>query len=152
MCLYVHELPLVLKIINKASAHAVENGAKAVRDIVLVVGDNSGYVADSIQMYFDIAAEGTPCAGAQLIVKRIKPKLKCSGCGALFERRPFSFACPDCGADGNPTEIGKELYLEAIHIIVEPGDEPNAEDDTRTGDGSDTGREREARPGHVPGL
>ena len=49
-------------------------------------------------------------------IKRIKPKLKCPKCGELFERRPMSFACPVCGTDGGPTDIGKEFYIESIEV------------------------------------
>jgi hydrogenase nickel incorporation protein HypA/HybF len=67
-------------------------------------------------MYFDIIAEGTLCEGAALIVKPVKPKLRCAVCDALFYRRPMSFACPSCGADGAPTEIGKEFYIESVTV------------------------------------
>ena len=113
----MHEYPLVKTIINKAEAHAKQHNALAVKSITLVVGDYSGYVGDSIQMYFDLIAEDTLCRGANLVIKRVQPKLKCSGCGCLFERRPFSFECPACGAEGGPTDIGKELYIEDIEII-----------------------------------
>ena len=40
--------------------------------------------------------------------------VKCPKCGELFERKPMSFACPKCGTDGEPTEIGKEFYIDTI--------------------------------------
>ena len=115
----VHEYPLVQTIIKKAEAFATEHNARRVRRIALVVGDSSGYIPESIQMYFDIIGEGTLCDGAEVAITRIKPKWKCTGCGLLFERRPFSFACPDCGADSQPTEIGREFYIESIDIDVD---------------------------------
>ncbi len=115
----VHEYPLVQTIINKAAAHAAANHGRRVRRIALVVGDSSGYVPESIQMYFDIIAEGTVCADAALDIRHIKPQWKCTGCGLLFERRPFSFACPECGADSRPTDVGREFYIESIDIDVD---------------------------------
>lgn len=115
----VHEYPLVQTIINKAAAQAAAHNSRRVRRIALVVGDSSGYVPESIQMYFDIIAEGSVCADAILDIKRIKPKWECTGCGLLFERRPFSFACPACGADSRPTDVGREFYIESIDIDVE---------------------------------
>ena len=73
-------------------------------------------------MYFDIAAAGTMCAGARLTVRRVTPLLRCSVCGAEFERRPFTFDCPDCGGEGNPTDAGMELYIEDIEISVDKGE------------------------------
>jgi hydrogenase nickel incorporation protein HypA/HybF len=73
-------------------------------------------VADSINLYFEIIAEGTLCEKAKLNIERVKPKLKCTRCGEYFERRPFSFECPSCKGEGEPTEIGKEFYLKSIEI------------------------------------
>lgn len=116
MCLPVHEYPLVKAILSKAQAHARDNGARRVRRIALVVGEQSGYVPDSIQMYFDLFAGETLCAGATLDIRRIKPKLRCPACDTLFERKPFRFDCPVCGTDGVPTEIGREFFIESIDI------------------------------------
>ena len=116
MCSPVHEYPLVKAIIKTAEEHAQANGASKVRRITLVVGDQSGYVPDSIQMYFDLIAGDTLCAGARLDVRRVKPKLRCPNCGQLFERRPFRFDCPACGVDGEPTDVGRELLIESIEI------------------------------------
>ena len=49
--------------------------------------------------------------------KPTKPRIvRCPACGALFERKPMSFACPECGTDGHPTDIGKEFYIDSIEI------------------------------------
>ena len=116
MCSPVHEYPLVKTIIKTAETHAQANGATKVRRITLVVGDQSGYVPDSIQMYFDLIAGDTLCAGARLDIRRVKPKLRCPNCGQLFERLPFRFDCPACGVDGEPTDVGRELLIESIEI------------------------------------
>jgi hydrogenase nickel incorporation protein HypA/HybF len=81
-----------------------------------VVGDYSGFIGESIQMYFDVISEGTLCEGAKVNIERVKPKLQCSQCGTYFERKPFSFACPACGGEGRPTEIGKEFYIDSIEV------------------------------------
>ncbi len=137
----MHELPLVQSIIGKASEHARLHGGQAVKSILLVVGDSTGYVPESIQMYFDIVAAGTMCQGARLAVRRVRPLLRCDGCGTLFERKPYSFDCPECGGEGSPTETGKELYIEEIEILTDKGDDTDEEDDPGAGDGSGADRE-----------
>ena len=112
----MHEYPITEQIVKIAEKNCKEAGASRVISVNLVVGDYSGLVPESIHMYFDLIAEGTVCEGAEINMKRIKPKLKCPSCGALFERTPMSFACPSCGTDGEPTEIGKEFYIESIEI------------------------------------
>ena len=112
----MHEYPITEQIVKIAEKNCKEARASRVISVNLVVGDYSGLVPESIHMYFDLIAEGTVCEGAEINMKRIKPKLKCPSCGALFERDPMSFACPSCGTDGEPTEIGKEFYIESIEV------------------------------------
>lgn len=112
----MHEYPITQRIIEIANEAALKNNANEVKQINLIVGDYSGYVASSIELYFDIIAEGSLCEHAKLNITRIKPELKCNCCGKLFIRKPFSFQCPFCGSEGNPTEIGKEFYIKSIEV------------------------------------
>ena len=112
----MHEYPITQRIIEIAGEYAVKNDAKKIKQINLVVGDYSGYVASSIELYFDIIAEGSLCENAKLNIERIQPKLKCNECGEYFLRKPFSFQCPYCEGEGSPTEIGQEFYIKSIEV------------------------------------
>lgn len=112
----MHEYPITQRIIEIAEDYANKNQAGAVVQINLVVGDYCGYVASSMELYFDILAEGSLCQKAKLHIERIVPKLKCSSCGVLFEREPYSFTCPVCRGEGMPTDIGKEFYIKSIVV------------------------------------
>lgn len=112
----MHEYPITKRIIEISQEYANKYDAKEVKQINLVVGDYSGYVASSIELYFEIIAEGSLCQDARLNIRRIKPMLKCKECDTLFERKPFSFECSSCGGQGSPTEIGREFYIESIEI------------------------------------
>jgi len=112
----MHEYPITQQIIKIAEKHCLEAGNKRVTKVSLVVGEYSGFVGDSIQMYFDVITKGTLCEGSKIEMEYIKPKLKCPGCGELFSKIPMSFACPKCGEDGGPTDIGKEFYIKEIEV------------------------------------
>lgn len=114
----MHEYPITQQIIKIAENRARECNAAEVRKIVLVVGDYSGFIGDSIQMYFDVISQGTLCEGAEIEIKRVRPRLRCEKCGCLFEKKLFSFECPECGGAGEPTETGREFYIESIEIEV----------------------------------
>lgn len=114
----MHEYPVTLEIVRIAEKTAREKGG-TVKAIHLVVGEDSGFIGESIQMYFDVISEGTLCEGALLTIKDIRPKMKCDRCGRLFERKRFSFTCPYCGGDGSPTDIGKEFYIESVDLEVD---------------------------------
>jgi hydrogenase nickel incorporation protein HypA/HybF len=146
----MHEYPLVQSIIKTASASALENRAVRVKKISLVVGDGSGYVPDSIQMYFDILSKGTVCEGAEVAIRRVKPVMRCESCGREFERAPFSFDCPHCGGLGGPTEIGKELYIDEIEIITDEGEETDEGNAETESDGGSDGRQRPGGRGNAP--
>jgi len=106
----MHEYGLTRQIIDTASAYA--KGEK-IKTVALRIGGMSGVSGESVAMYFDIAAEGTPCEGAELIIEYVKPLLKCVDCGIFFERKPFSFMCA-CGGAGVPTETGREFLIKYI--------------------------------------
>lgn len=112
----MHEYPITQRIIEIAQEYAIKNAATEVKVINLVVGDYSGYVASSIELYFGLIAEGSLCEKAKLNIERVIPKLKCNSCGELFIRKPFSFACPNCNGEGGPTEIGQEFYVRSIEV------------------------------------
>lgn len=112
----MHEFPITQQIIKIAEEHAKGSDAAKVTKITLVVGEMSGFIGDSISMYFNIISKGSLTEGAVLDIKYVKPKLKCEKCGEYFERKRFSFECPACGGQGVPTEIGKEFYIESIEV------------------------------------
>lgn len=114
----MHEYPITQQIVKIAVESAEQQNARRINRITLVVGQLSGFVGESIQMYFDLVAQGTIAEGARVEIISVKPQLKCSGCGQLFYRRPMSFSCPECGQDGRPTEIGREFYLKDMEIEI----------------------------------
>lgn len=112
----MHEYPITEQIIKIAEKHCKDANASKVKKVKLVIGEYSGYVGDSVHMYFDLIAEGTLCQDAEVEIEHVKPKLKCPKCGEIFAKSMLSFACPKCGADGGPTDIGKEFYIESIEV------------------------------------
>ena len=112
----MHEYPITQQIIKLSEKACIEAKAGSVKKIRLVVGDLSGFVSESIDMYFKIISAGTLCEGAVIEIERVETKLRCPACGALFKRLPMSFACPECGTDGEPTDIGKEFYIRDIEV------------------------------------
>ena len=113
----MHELPITEQIIKIAEEHGHKARASKVVQIKIVIGENSGYVGESIRMYFDIFSKGTLCEESTLEIETVKPKLSCPACGELFERKPMRFDCPVCGTDGEPTKIGREFYIDSITVI-----------------------------------
>ena len=112
----MHEYPITQQIIKICEKHCQDAGANRVTNVKLVVGEYSGFVGDSIYMYFNVISKDTLCQGAGIEIEYVKAKLKCPACGEIFPKVPMSFACPKCGKDGGPTEIGKEFYIKEIEV------------------------------------
>ena len=117
----MHEYKLTLDIIEIASKYAArlpDEKKRNVSKIILTIGESSGVLGESIQLYFDEFSIGTVCEGAQIEIEWIKSKLKCRICGNYFERKPFSFSCTqeNCDGEGEPTEIGREFYVKSILV------------------------------------
>jgi hydrogenase nickel incorporation protein HypA/HybF len=112
----MHEYALTERIVRIALETAEKQNAARVSAVTLVIGETSGVIAESVQMYFDLIAEGTKAEGARLNLRVVKPEMRCPRCEKNFIRPRFSFECPDCGALGSPTEIGKEFYVESVEL------------------------------------
>ena len=113
----MHEYPVTQKIIQIAEKTARDHNAIKIIKIKLAVGELSGFIGESIQMYFDILSKNSIAEGAEIVIRSIRQKLKCESCGHYFTRRKYSFICPKCGGSGLPSETGKEFYIENIEII-----------------------------------
>ena len=115
----MHEYALTKQMVNIVNRTAVVQNAKRVITVRLVLGESSGIIPESVQTYFDMIARGTPAEGAVLQVRLIRAQMFCPACKRNFFRPRFSFACPDCGTLGQPTEIGNECYVEGVELETE---------------------------------
>jgi len=114
----MHEYGLTKQIVAIACDAAKKENAKQVNSILLVIGENTGIIPDSIQLYFDMIAKDTVASGAMLDLRIVPTQMHCPHCNKNFLRPHFSFACPECGMLGNPTQIGNEFYVESLELEV----------------------------------
>lgn len=113
----MHEYGITQNIINMVIEEANKNNAKQVTSINIVIGELSGIIDQSVQMYFDMLASDTICHGARLVFTKQNAILKCTACQNMFERNPKTFDCPKCGGTGRLTDKGKEFYIESIEVV-----------------------------------
>lgn len=78
----MHELPIVQDVIKQATASALKLGVEDIKSITLVIGELSSVIDESVQMYFELLAENTPCRNAVLKFEHRPALLKCESCGA----------------------------------------------------------------------
>lgn len=112
----MHEYGLTERIARIVNDAALAYHAHRVLTVFLVVGENTSIMPDSVQLYYDIIAQGTPAAGAELRVQMVEAEMHCPRCEKNFRRPHFSFVCPGCGGLGRPTDIGNECYVERVEL------------------------------------
>ena len=113
-----------------------------VKEVRLRVGALAAVEEESLQFCFGMATEGSPVAGARLVVNRLPVILHCAPCGKDVELAGVqSFRCPECGVQASDLRQGRELEIEAIEIDEA---EPNGGEPSGAGAAMQTGSAQEA--------
>lgn len=112
----MHEYGITRGIIEAATEAAAKVGAKRVTAIKLVIGDLASVLDESVRFYFDILAEGTAAAGAELVFQRVPAELVCATCGKVFPLAGRDWTCPACGGRGRISDRAREFYVESIEV------------------------------------
>lgn len=110
----MHEFSITQNILNIALRHA--NGATAITDIYLVIGQLSSYVDESIQFYWPIISEGTIAENAKLHFQQVAAELECKDCHYVYHLDGENLACPACGSIYMSILAGEEFFVESIEV------------------------------------
>jgi len=103
--------------IGSVLAQARDHGARQVHRIVLRVGALSGVEPDALRFAFDVAAQNTPAAGADLDIDTVPARARCGDCSLEFEvESGFIFSCPRCRQYCGNLLQGRELELTRIEM------------------------------------
>jgi hydrogenase nickel incorporation protein HypA/HybF len=112
----MHELSIALAVLDVAAEEAGRRGGR-VAAVHLKLGPLSGVVKEALVSAYDLAREGTPLAGAELVIEEAPLVAWCPACAA--NRNPasvFEMSCPVCGAPTPDVVGGRELEVVALEI------------------------------------
>jgi hydrogenase nickel incorporation protein HypA/HybF len=113
----MHELSIVASIVDSVTESLEAYPGARVEEVRLRIGALASVVVDSLEFCWGIATEGTPLAGARLVVNTVPVVMHCAGCDADVELDSLqSFRCPRCGEPCGDLRQGRELEIEAIEI------------------------------------
>jgi hydrogenase nickel incorporation protein HypA/HybF len=113
----MHELSIAASIVDAVTETAAAYPGARVEEVRLRVGALASVIEDSLQFCWGITTEGTPLAGAKLVVKIVPVVVHCEACGKDGELKSLqSFRCPHCGERCSDLRQGRELEIEAIEI------------------------------------
>jgi len=112
----MHEMSIVLSVIEAVIDKAREEGGGRITGIELVVGRLAGVQVESLRFCFDAATRDTIAEGAELMIEEREGRGRCEACGAEFPVTSFYAKCPSCGQFRVKIESGEELAVHSITI------------------------------------
>ncbi len=112
----MHELSIALSVVDVATERAREAGGGRVEAVHLRVGALSGVASDALRFAFDAACEGTPLAGARLVIEEVPLAAFCPTCRAERMLRAARLRCPVCGTPTPELVRGTELEVTALEV------------------------------------
>ena len=113
----MHELSIAASIVEAVTESASAYPGARVKAVRLRVGALSSVVEDSLQFCWELATEGSPLAGAALVINKLPVIVHCEACGvdSVLEGVQ-SFRCPRCGEIAADLRQGRELEIESIEL------------------------------------
>lgn len=118
-CKTMHELSIVMGILEIAQKEAAKAGAAVVDEIELDIGELSTVDMDAFDFAWSQGVKDTLLAGAQRKVNRIEGRARCMDCNIEFSIREVYEPCPACGEHVIDIVQGKELRVKSL--VVEAG-------------------------------
>ena len=116
----MHEVGLLRGVVRAVEDAARSAGAPRVEAVGLRVGSLSGAVPEALAGAWPLAAAGTLCAGAALVVETIPAAVWCPACQAEQAIDEFfALTCPVCGTPTGHVVRGKEFEI-AYADLAEP--------------------------------
>src|SRR6185436_5052356 len=113
----MHELSIALSMIEMATEEAERRGGMRVNALHLKLGPLSGVVKDALLFSYEVACNGTPLEGSQLVIEEVPVVIYCGQCQSEQQLDSIQrFCCPVCGTLSSDIVEGKELEFVALEI------------------------------------
>jgi hydrogenase nickel incorporation protein HypA/HybF len=110
----MHELSIVMSIVEIAEEQMRRNNARHIDQIELDIGSMAGIEFDSLDFVWDAGVRNTGLSEAERKINRIQAKARCLECGCEFSvTEPFQ-QCPACEGFLNEFIQGKELRVKSL--------------------------------------
>jgi hydrogenase nickel incorporation protein HypA/HybF len=108
----MHEMSIASSVIEQITDRLGDTPIALVR---LEIGELSGVVPDAIRFCFDLAAEGTPVAGAVLEIAEVAAACRCRACEREFRPHDAIVLCT-CGSADVAVIAGEELRIVSVGV------------------------------------
>ena len=113
----MHELSIAESLIDLACEAADREQAPRVIRLQVRIGAIAGVVKEALIFSFELAAEGTACAGAELEIDDVPLTVHCPQCERTQTLHDtWNLSCPECGTPTPAVLTGRELELAAVEV------------------------------------
>lgn len=112
----MHELSVVMGIVDLAEKKAREHHAEKISRIDLEIGVLAGIEYDALEFVWDAGVKSSLLEGANKVIHKIPGKGKCLECDTEFEMNHLFDECPSCKGYFNEIISGKELRVKSLII------------------------------------
>lgn len=112
----MHELSIVLKIINIAEEEAQKAGAASISAIELAIGKLSTIEPAAFDFAWKHGVKNSMLENARRVTSYIDGKGLCNICGTEFFMDALFQPCPECGNYYSKILEGKELQIKSLRI------------------------------------
>jgi len=112
----MHELSIVMGIIEIAEDAIASKPDYLVKSIELEIGTMAGVIPEALDLAWESATKDGVLQNAERKIIWVDAEAKCSDCGTLFQINELYDACPRCGSFYSDILKGKELRVKALEI------------------------------------
>ncbi|MEG0978917.1 MAG: hydrogenase maturation nickel metallochaperone HypA [Oscillospiraceae bacterium] len=110
----MHELSVVIQVVETVEKFAVENELESIESLVLQIGELSTMIPMYVEECFPMAAEGTILQDAKLEIEVIPGIVCCDDCGKEFNLLENNGKCPNCIDSHWELVSGREFFIKEI--------------------------------------
>lgn len=112
----MHEMGIVVSLVDMAVEHAERNHASKVHKVVLQVGSISGVVPRYLMGFYPLVVEGTMLEGSELEIEEVAASVFCTKCATTYDPCRTEMVCPKCGSEECDVIEGRGLMVKEIVI------------------------------------
>ena len=115
----MHELSIVMSIVDIANKEAEKHHAPVVESIELHIGKLSGIEPDAFDFAWQVAVKGTVLEKTERIIRYIPGIALCLDCGTEFSIESPIDGCPECNSFRKDYKCGRELRVLTMTVQKE---------------------------------
>jgi hydrogenase nickel incorporation protein HypA/HybF len=110
----LHELGILIEVIETVENFAIKNALKKIDTLVLQIGELSSMIPRYIEACYPAAVDGTMLQETKLKIEILPGNAICKKCNKVFNLIENHSKCPYCGSEDWEILCGKEFMIKEI--------------------------------------